>query len=215
MKLLITLISFFTVINLNTNSTYKTKEQEFIETIHSSYDEYVYYDLDNSVGDLILIVGKVNGKLSCSIYYKNNLSEKYNVNIIDDKKDKEYTLSEYEQYQIYYNIELKEGRKYYINIVGEKSKLSYTKYLIVDESNDFNELELVKGEGNASFPYNTKLKNKLSTFTIYILVGIGFVIFEIIVFIIIKKLKKKNNQNLYINLNYTILDEIEENKDEE
>lgn len=218
MKILLFIITLLTSINLS-NDSYLTKEQEFLNNVHNAYSSYYIEELDNATGDLILVVGKVDEKYSFSIFYKSNISNSYNVDIYDLNKDKVYTLSDYEDYQIYYNIQIKNGKSYKLLLKSIKTEKSYMEYDIkIDEE------KFVNGLDQNNFPYNTKLKNRMSNFTIYLICIIIFIIVEVFVYLMIRKrkasIKGSNNynnnytNNNYQTLNYVVIEDEKVDKDE-
>ena len=218
MKILLFIITLLTSINLS-NDSYLTKEQEFLNNVHNAYSSYYIEELDNATGDLILVVGKVDEKYSFSIFYKSNISNSYNVDIYDLNKDKVYTLSDYEDYQIYYNIQIKNGKSYKLLLKSIKTEKSYMEYDI-----NINEEKFVNGLGQNNFPYNTKLKNRMSNFAIYLICIILFIIVEVFVYLMIRRRKASikgsnsyNNNytnNKYQNLNYFVIEDEKVDKDE-
>ena len=214
MKILLFIITLLTSINLS-NDSYLTKEQEFLNNVHNAYSSYYIEELDNATGDLILVVGKVDEKYSFSIFYKSNISNSYNVDIYDLNKDKVYTLSDYEDYQIYYNIQIKNGKSYKLLLKSIKTEKSYMEYNIKIDEEKFG-----NGLGQNNFPYNTKLKNRMSNFTIYLICIILFIIVEVFVYLMIRKrkasIKGSNNytNNNYQTLNYVVIEDEKVDKDE-
>ena len=103
MNIFLFLVSLFNIFTLS--NTYQTKHQEFETIINNSYEEYVVIDHSSAVGDLVIAVGGVDDELSFSIYFKNISYPKYQVQVVAVKSSpKEYILSEFEDYQIFYNI---------------------------------------------------------------------------------------------------------------
>ena len=196
MKLLIFVISLFNIVTLSNN--YQTKEQEFQSTIHQAYDKYVYEEYNISVGDLNIVIGSIDDDMSFSIYFNSIDYPKYQLKVIVVKSDaKEYVLSNQSEFEIYYNIEVKKNTKYYLEIFNNDSNTIYNRYEIANgnEMSQFDESKVLIGNGTHNFPYETKLKTKLSLFKIIaIIIGLVIIIEVIAMFIImsIKKKKKKN-----------------------
>ena len=217
MKLLLLVISLFNILTLS--NTYKTKEEEFECIIHDAYEEYVYLENKITVGDLIVVVGRVDENISFSIYFKNISYPKYQVKVIKENSSvKEYVLSNYDDYQIYYNIEVKKNTKYYVELINEESKIVYNRYEVISNKSmdQFDQSLIIKGEGTNNFPYKTKLSTKLSFFQkVGIIIGIIIIVEIIIVSIVLIKKKKKKNQQ-FNHYNDQILDEnIFDNNDYE
>ena len=93
----------------------------------------------------------------------------------------------------------------------------------LDTSNyNMNDISLVNGLSNDDFPYTTKLQNKMSSTTLYFIVGIIFIIIEIVIFILVRRKNRKmkentsvdNNNNKYQTLNYVVIDSEKVDDDE-
>lgn len=222
MKILLFILSLVSFFNLSSNN-YKTNEEKFLDNIHSAYDTYYVHNLDNACGDLILVIGNIDNLSSFSLYFKNKVSNSYNVEIYDIKKDKSYVLSNYEDFQIYYNIPIANDKDYNIEIKSQNNQV-YMKYKVsLDTSNyNMNDISLVNGLSNNDFPYTTKLQNKMSSTTLYLIVGIIFIIVEIVIFILVRRKNRKmkentsvdNNNNKYQTLNYVVIDSKKVDDDE-
>lgn len=199
MKIVLFLVSLFNILSLS--NTYQTKEQQFKSIINDSYEEYVINNYNSAVGDLIIAVGKTDEELSFSIYFKNISFPKYQVKVVAVKSSpKEYILSEFEDYQIYYNINVEKNTKYFVELIDEDTKQVYNKYYVVGNTNlsEFDTTLIINGKGTNNFPYETKLSTKLSFFQIIgIIIGIVILIEIILGFIIYlrRKNKKKKEQN--------------------
>lgn len=207
------LILFFTLINaltINLGTTYKTKEEIFLNTVNEAYDTYTLNNITTVVGQMYVVVGKVDNDISFSVYFNNEKSGEYNVNI--KKNEKTYSLSKYDDYQVYYDIKADSKNTYMIELMSKDSSIPYYVYQV--NQNDNNK---IKGEGTNNFPYHTKLRNRISSFGIMLVVGIPIILLEglVIVLILTKKQKHHKHNNIghttYNNIAYT----IEDNNDEE
>ena len=198
MKIILLFLTLFTAINLSDNN-YLTKKEEFINTVSNAYETYYIENLDNATGELSLVIGSINGVYSFSVFYHSKVSKSYNIDIYDNNKDKLFVLSDYEDYQIYYNIPINNDSSYNLEI-NSNTNNTYMSYLISNIHQEYNNKELINGTGNNLFPYNTVLKNQMSDTWLYIILVVIFIIIEIIIFIIIKKGKNKN-QNINVNVN--------------
>lgn len=223
MKLLMFIVTLFSSVTLSNN--YLTKEQEFIKNCNDAYKEYIVLDYELAVGDLIIVCGEVDGDTSFSVYFKNGGYPKYQVKIITSKSSvKEYVLSDYEDYQIYYNINVKSNTKYYLELINQDTNLVYNRYLVFDSSkmDRFDQSLIIQGNNHNNFPYETKLSTKLTFFQkVGLIIGI-IVIVEIafITFVFLKKKKKKNKQIKDEQRKHNIVYEshdyiVEDNEDED
>lgn len=215
MKILILILTIFTGINLS-NNNYVTKKEEFVNIISDAYEEYYLDNLETVAGDLVLVIGKINNNFSFSLYFNQSVSKTYNIDIYDQNKDILYKLQEYEDYQIYYNISLNDDSNYIIKL-NSINNSTFMEYNIMSYYNDFDNLNIIKGnnKGVSSFPYNTKLKNKTSCTNSFSIFGLIFIIIEVVFLLVIFRRRNKNNRNRqesyeqnrnYQTLNYTILD---------
>lgn len=200
MKIFLFLVSLFNLFTLS--NTYQTKLQEFESIINNSYEEYVVIDHSSAVGDLYIAVGGVDDELSFSIYFKNISYPKYQVQVVAVKSSpKEYILSEFEDYQIFYNISVKKNTKYYVELINEETKQVYNRYYVVGKTNllEFDSSLIINGKGTNNFPYETKLSTKLSFFQVMgIIIGV-IILIEIILsfFIYLRRKNKKKKQDTH------------------
>lgn len=83
MKLILTLLSLFTVSKLNV-----TVDDDYVNEIKSSYEEYVLVEeYTNNYYDLQLYAGKINEKIYYGIYFKNKIPNEYNLKLYYNSKD--------------------------------------------------------------------------------------------------------------------------------
>lgn len=83
MKLILTLLSLFTVSKLNV-----TVDDDYVNQIKSSYEEYVLVEeYTNNYYDLQLYAGKINEKIYYGIYFKNKIPNEYNLKLFYNNKD--------------------------------------------------------------------------------------------------------------------------------
>lgn len=162
-----------------------SKEDTFLNNVKNAYSKYQIIDCSNSAGIFYVVVGEVNNKTSFSIYFENEMANTYNVVIYED--DTPYTLSNYDDFQIYYNIKINENKNYTISLVSKEVSSPYYSYSLKFEYNEF-------GNGSNHFPYNTKLKNEISKFNIILISLIIVILVELLILIcFIKKKKKQTN----------------------
>ena len=201
MKLLCFILSLFSLLS---TKVYITQKEKFLNTINSAYEEYEVFEKELSVGTLIISKGKVEETETLSLYFETNESKKYNLVVKEDRKT--FTMSK-DDYQIFYNIKLKESSTY--KIVISQSGLTYYEISLSDIT-----FTSKVGEGNNDFPYTTKLKNKLPTL-VYI-----FILLEAVVIILIimkKKSKQKtivetSNNITYNSMGYEVVGDEHETK---
>ena len=209
MKILVLLLTFINLSTFNLGTTYKTKEEIFLKTINEAYDTYTINDVSTIVGVMYVVVGKVSGDVSFSVFFNNEKSSEYNVNI--KKNDSNYVLSKYDDYQVYYDIKTDNTSIYVVELKPKDSSVPFYSYAINLSDND-----KITGEGRANFPYHTKLRNRMSSFGLLLIIGIPVILLEglVIILVLTKKQKKQkqniNNSSIYSNIAYTVEDNNEE-----
>ncbi len=207
MKLLCFILSLFSLLS---TKAYITQKEKFLNTINSAYKEYEVFEKELSVGTLIISKGKVDDEETLSLYFEAAESGKYNLVIKEDRKT--FTMSE-EDYQIFYNIKLKDTSTYQIAISQDKT----TYYEI-----NLNEITFTNnvGKGNNDFPYTTKLKNKIPVIN-FIFIGVmAFILLEALVIVLIimkkkskqKKIVETSNNITYNSMGYEVVGNEHETK---
>lgn len=177
-----------------------SKENTFLNNVKNAYSKYQIIDCSSSAGIFYVVVGEVNNKTSFSIYFENEMANTYNVVIYED--DTPYILSNYDDFQIYYNIKVNENKKYFVSLVSKEVDTPYYSYSLKFEYNEI-------GDGRNNFPYNTKLKNEISKFKIILISLIIIVLVELLVLIYFTKKKKKTNTYVVDNMVYEVIDDEE------
>lgn len=207
MKLLCFILSLFSLLS---TKVYITQKEKFLNTINSAYAEYEVFEKELSVGTLIISKGKVEETETLSLYFETNESKKYNLVVKEDRKT--FTMSK-DDYQIFYNIKLKESSTY--KIVISQSGLTYYEISLSDIT-----FTSKVGEGNNDFPYTTKLKNKLPTLVYIFIGGLIFILLEAVVIILIimkkkskqKKIVETSNNITYNSMSYEVVGDEHETK---
>lgn len=205
MKIITLLLTFLNILTLNGN--YQTKEEIFLTNIKDAYEKYTINDCTTVVGKMYVVVGNVNGEKSLSLFFNNEVSNAYTVRI--KKNDKLYVLSNYDDYQIYYNIKAKDTDTFVIELITKNGSTPYYAYQV-----DLTKYDTT-GNGLNNFPYHTKLKNKASIVVVCLFFSIPLVLIEALILIIVLRKKNKNkisnsdNQTVYNNIAYTIEDNNE------
>ena len=106
MKIITLLLTFLNILMVNLNGNYQTKEETFLNNIKDAYEKYTITDCSTVVGTMYVVVGKVSGETSLSIFFNNEVSKAYTVRI--KRNDKSFVISNYDDYQIYYDIKTKD-----------------------------------------------------------------------------------------------------------
>ena len=157
------LVIFF---SFNNKVFSKSLSEEFIDVINSNYDCYnIEKSENNTFGDIIIVNGIVDKRLSLSIYYKhdNDLNDCLQIKEVKGNHKRVYTFSKDSMVEEYFNIKLKFGYEYEVLIVDKDLFLySYSFNLGSYENiNDFEQKANFKGLGLNDFEVNDKLINNV------------------------------------------------------
>lgn len=215
MKALLLLTSLFNFVTLSITNDYLTPEQKFYDIVNANYESYVSTNHNNAAGDLITTIGMVNNELSFSIYFANSRANFYSVVIVvtTSNKVKKYQLSSSEDYQMFFKIPIKDNAKYEVSLVANKTAEPYYIGSIADQitTTKYRELSTTKGLGNNAFPYETKLRNNLSTIAIVIIIGLCVITLELaIIFMVSKRKRKQRIQQLaFVKQSENVIYEVE------
>lgn len=157
------LVIFF---SFNSKVFAKSLSEEFIDVINSNYDCYnIEKSENNTFGDIIIVNGIVDKRLSLSIYYKhdNDLNDCLQIKEVKGNYKRVYTFSKDSMVEEYFNIKLKFGYEYEVLIVDKDLFLySYSFNLGSYENiNDFEQKANFKGLGLNNFESSDKLTNNV------------------------------------------------------
>lgn len=208
MKIITLLLTFLNILTINLNGNYQTKEETFLTNIKDAYEKYTITDCTTVVGTMYVVVGNVNDNTSLSIFFNNEVSKAYTVRI--KRNDKSFVISNYDDYQIYYDIKTKDTDTFVIELITKNGSTPYYVYQV-----DLTKYTDTNGNGQNNFPYHTKLKNKVSITVICLFFSVPLVLIEALILVIVLRKKNKNkissstNQTIYNNIAYTIEDNNE------
>lgn len=208
MKIITLLLTFLNILTINLNGNYQTKEETFLTNIKDAYEKYTITDCSTLVGTMYVVVGNISGETSLSIFFNNEVSKAYTVRI--KRNDKSFVISNYDDYQIYYDIKTKDTDTFVVELITKNGSTPYYVYQV-----DLSKNADTNGNGLNTFPYHTKLKNKASITLICLFVSVPLVIIETLILVIVLRKKNKNkisnstNQTIYNNIAYTIEDNNE------
>ena len=206
MKIITLLLTFLNILTINLNGNYQTKEETFLTNIKDAYEKYTITDCTTVVGTMYVVVGNISGETSLSIFFNNEVSKAYTVRI--KRNDKSFVISNYDDYQIYYDIKTKATDTFVIELITKNGSTPYYVYQV-----DLTKATDTNGNGLNNFPYHTKLKNKASIVLICLFISVPLVLIEALILVIVLKKKNKisnsGNQTVYNNIAYTIEDNNE------
>lgn len=218
MKWMIAIFALFSIFELSVKDTYLTKQQQFKQNVEKAYDKYLSQEYTTEAGELIVVMGIVEEQLSFSVYFMNERSSFYQVKIIEkNKKEKGYILSNYEDYQIFYHMIPKSNSEYSIQLIGQNKKDPYCEFSICQTATveEFLQKDYKLGEGTHIFPYQTKLKNHLTSRQTIALAGCCIIGMEGIAIAVIFGIKRKKRLKkietspkvIYNNIEYKVEDD--------
>ena len=77
MKIITLLLTFLNILTINLNGNYQTKEETFLTNIKDAYEKYTITDCSTVVGTMYVVVGKVSGETSLSIFFNNLIKNEW------------------------------------------------------------------------------------------------------------------------------------------
>lgn len=210
MLYLVTFLTFFSVSSLT------LEEDDFRKAIHEGYQKYTYYiEQNDTLGDLVIVLGKTNDKNSFSLFYYQNSEEDVTINININDGKKKITARSQNKIICVYNVSLESltSKSITINFKFKNSE-SVFKKLVIDKADVENtvSLPLTTGEGKNKFPTSTVYSSPFYKYLI--ILGICLVLmFALAVGALITMLrifKTKQNTNKMADRPYIDIDEYRE-----
>lgn len=217
------LITLFTIFSLKTLTI---EEDNFKKAVNEGYQKYTYYlDEKDTLGDLLIVLGKVNNKNTLSVFYYQNDDNTIRINIASSNNKISVKATSTARTAYIYNVSLEKISEEGINIafVYENSESEFKKIALskatIEEAITKAELN---GQGTNKFPKSTTIINNYFKYLILLLISLSVMIaLGVGAGIVLAKVFRKNilprtvSPQTYININdYKTIDD-ENNVDAE